>query len=171
MRQQHRRVARPLNQDGALQAIDARLRGRSPGLVVAGLRQDLDRRSALLRHALLAEVAAKRRLLDAADGALRECQPRHRVATERARMESAVRRLGAAGRRVVEVRQPALEGRRARLEVLSPRRTLERGYSITLDSAGRALTDAGDVQTGGRVRTLLHRGSLESDVVEVTPAP
>ena len=155
----------------ALQAVDARLRSRSPGLIVAGLRQDLDRRASLLRHALLAEVAAKRRALDAADGALREWQPRHRVATERARIESVNRRLVAAGHRIVEVREPALEGRRARLEALSPRGTLERGYSITLGADGRALTDAGEVQPGGRVRTLLHRGSLESDVVEVTPAP
>lgn len=154
-----------------LQSVDARLRGRSPGLIVAGLRQDLDNRTALLRHALLAEVAAKRRALDAANGGLRESQPRHRVATERTRMESTTRRLQAAGRRLVELRQPALEGRRARLEALSPRRTLERGYSITLDASGRALTDATGVQPGARVRTLLHRGGLESDVAEVTPAP
>lgn len=154
-----------------VQGVDARLRSRSPGLIVAGLRQDLDRRSALLRHALLAEVAAKRRALDVANGGLRESQPRHRVATERARMETATRRLQASGRRLVETRQPALEGRRARLEALSPRRTLERGYSITLDPSGRALTDAVDVEPGVRVRTLLHRGGLESDVAEVTPAP
>ena len=156
---------------GTLQGVDARLRSRSPGLIVAGLRQDLDRRTSLLRHALLAEVAAKRRGLDLANGGLRESQPRHRVATERARMDSATRRLHVAGRRLVETRQPALDGRRARLETLSPRRTLERGYSITLDPAGRALTDSADVQPGARVRTLLHRGGLESDVAEVTPAP
>lgn len=156
---------------GALTSSQARLRGRSPGLVIAGLRQDLDRRSALLRHALLQEVAAKRRALDAATGSLRECQPRQRVATERARLASADQRLDGATRRIVDLRRAALQGTRARLEVLSPRSTLERGYSITLDPEGRALTDAQQVQRGSRMRTLLHRGQLESDVAEVRPQP
>ncbi|HEX6539036.1 MAG TPA: exodeoxyribonuclease VII large subunit [Candidatus Dormibacteraeota bacterium] len=151
----------------ALSASTARLQSRSPGLVVAGLRQDLDRRAALLRHALLQEVAAKRRALDAASGGLREHQPRHRVTTERARLDGARRRLGSAARRVIELRRPALEGRRARLEALSPRRTLERGYSITLDAGGRALTDSAMTQPGRRLRTVLHRGIVESDVAEV----
>lgn len=155
----------------ALAAATARLQSRSPGLVVAGRRQDLDRRSALLRHALLQEVAAKRRALDLANGALRESQPRHRVATERARVDSSRRRLHSAARRVIELRRPALEGRGARLEALSPRRTLERGYSVTLDEDGRALTDAAQALRGGRLRTLLHRGAVDSEVVDVRPEP
>jgi exodeoxyribonuclease VII large subunit len=156
---------------GAMTASKARLRSRSPGLVVSGLRQDLDRRSALLRHALLQEVAAKRHALDAATGALRECQPRHRVAAEHARVQSAAQRLGIAGRRIVELRRAGLHGTRARLEVLSPRRTLERGYSITLAPDGYALTDSDDVHRGSRLRTLLHRGELDSDVVETRRKP
>ena len=145
-----------------------RLQRLSPALTVAGRRQDLDRRSALLRGALLQEVAAKRRALDAAVGALRERQPRHRVAAERARTGAAQRALVAAMRRVQEQRIAGLGARRARLEALSPRRTLERGYSITLDPDGRVLTAAGGVTPGQRLRTLLHRGALESDVVTAT---
>ena len=154
-----------------LSGAAGRLRGRSPGLVVAGLRQDLDRRASLLRHALLQEVAAKRRALDGSTGSLRERQPRHRVALERSRIDTAERRLAAAGRRIVELGATSLHGRRARLETLSPRRTLERGYSITLGPDGRALTDSAAVQQGTRVRTLLHRGTIESDVAEVSREP
>ncbi|MGH7687339.1 MAG: exodeoxyribonuclease VII large subunit [Candidatus Dormibacteria bacterium] len=148
-----------------------RLRARSPGLVVAGSRQDLDRRSSLLRHALLQEVAAKRHALDSATGSLREGQPRHRVAMERARIDGAQQRLVTAGRRIVELGATSLQGRRARLDALSPRRTLERGYSITLGPDGRALTDVAAVERGSRVRTLLHRGTIESDVAEVSSEP
>jgi exodeoxyribonuclease VII large subunit len=116
-------------------------------------------------------VAAKRHALDAATGALRECQPRHRVAAEHARVQSAAQRLGIAGRRIVELRRAGLHGTRARLEVLSPRRTLERGYSITLAPDGYALTDSDDVHRGSRLRTLLHRGELDSDVVETRRKP
>ena len=154
-----------------LSGVAGRLRSRSPGLVVAGLRQDLDRRAALLRHALLQEVAAKRHALDGATGSMREGQPRHRLAMERTRIDTAERRLVAAGRHIVELGATSLQGRRARLDTLSPRRTLERGYSITLGPDGRALTDAAAVQRGSRVRTLLHRGTIESDVAEVKREP
>lgn len=154
----------------ALQTSAARLRSHSPALAIAGYRQDLDRRGSLLRHALLQEVAAKRRSLDAAVGSLRELQPRHRVAAERGRLDSAAGRLHAAARHLLELQRPALEGRVARLESLSPRRTLERGYSITLDPGGGVVSDAATVHAGDRLRTLLHRGEVGSEVSEVTPA-
>jgi exodeoxyribonuclease VII large subunit len=116
------------------------------------------------------EVAAKRRALDTAFGSLRERQPRHRVAAERARLDATRRRLRAAATRIVELQRPALDGRTARLQALSPRRTLERGYSITLDGEGHVVTGSDDVRAGQRLRTLLHRGALESEVTDVEPA-
>ena len=66
-------------------------------------------------------------------------------------------------------RRAALTTRAARLAALSPRRTLERGYSITSDADGRVLTDAAAVPAGARLRTVLGHGSLESTVDRIDP--
>jgi exodeoxyribonuclease VII large subunit len=50
-----------------------------------------------------------------------------------------------------------------RLRLLSPENVLARGYSITMDAeTGRVLRDASSVRPGQRLRTRLHRGSVES---------
>ena len=71
--------------------------------------------------------------------------------------------------RVTVASRAALTTRTARLAALSPRRTLERGYSITSDAGGRVLTDAAAVPVGARLRTVLRHGSVESTVVRVEP--
>src|SRR5207253_9002897 len=103
----------------------------SPGHRVGGMRQDLDRRADLLRHALLLEITAKRRRLDAARGGLREHQPAHRLAAARASIGRYGERLVAAGHRQVEPRRGPPDARGARLDALSPRRTLERSEEHT----------------------------------------
>jgi exodeoxyribonuclease VII large subunit len=149
-----------------LETAAARLERLSPSLRLGTLRQDLDRRSDLLRHALLLEVSTKRRRLDRAAGGLRDQQPLHRLAAARAAAARLGERLVAAGDRQVEVRHAALASREARLEALSPRRTLERGYSITLNPTGRVVTAATAVQVGERIRTVLSSGELASTVTD-----
>lgn len=148
-----------------LDATASRLERLSPGQRVGGMRQDLDRRADLLRHALLLEITAKRRRLEAARGGLRDHQPSHRLAAARSTVVRYQELLLAAGGRQVDTRRAALGARRARLDALSPRRTLERGYSITLDSASRVVTDASAVRSGERIRTVLSNGDLESEVI------
>ncbi len=48
------------------------------------------------------------------------------------------------------------------LRVLGPQATLERGYSITMDEAGRALSSAREVQAGMKLRTKLSDGEVAS---------
>jgi exodeoxyribonuclease VII large subunit len=141
-----------------------RLGRLSPAATVASLRQDLDRRAALLRHALLREVAVQRRRLDAAAGRLQAEQPVHRIAGAKARLGHLDARLRHAGATVVERKRSALAPRSARLEALSPLNTLGRGYSITLDGSGRVVADAAAVDAGETIRTLLHRGVVDSVV-------
>jgi exodeoxyribonuclease VII large subunit len=149
-----------------LDATVSRLERLSPGQRLGGMRQDLDRRADLLRHALLLEITAKRRRLEAAGGGLRDHQPSHRLAAARSTVVRYQELLLAAGGRQVDTRRAALGARQARLDALSPRRTLERGYSITLDSASRVVTNASAVRSGERIRTVLSNGDLESEVIE-----
>ena len=52
----------------------------------------------------------------------------------------------------------------ASLSGLSPLDVLTRGYSVTLDANGRAVSNAGDVHPGETIRTRLQHGEIESVV-------
>jgi exodeoxyribonuclease VII large subunit len=59
-------------------------------------------------------------------------------------------------------------GNAARLEVLSPLKTLARGYSITTRAAdGRVVTDAGQLEAGDLLRHRFHSGGATSRVETV----
>ncbi|MEM7698888.1 MAG: exodeoxyribonuclease VII large subunit [Verrucomicrobiota bacterium] len=69
-----------------------------------------------------------------------------------------------------------LEGKRSKLSqvsaamtALSPRATLSRGFSMTLDEGGRIVTDSSDLESGKKIKTILARGELESEVVSLRP--
>jgi exodeoxyribonuclease VII large subunit len=64
----------------------------------------------------------------------------------------------------------AFEYASARLESLSPIRTLARGYSFTTDEkTGRVLMTASDIQTGQIIQTKFAAGSVHSQVLSVQP--
>jgi len=50
------------------------------------------------------------------------------------------------------------------LNAISPLNTLERGYSITLDSKGTAILSAGQLKAGDTITTRLHNGQVISEV-------
>jgi exodeoxyribonuclease VII large subunit len=70
-------------------------------------------------------------------------------------------------RTATAVRLRALQDRLARAEaqlrLLSPEQVLDRGYSLTTDAAtGRLLRVASEIAPGQRLRTRLHRGTVDS---------
>jgi exodeoxyribonuclease VII large subunit len=143
------------------------------GLAIVGLvkvRRDHVRISSLrLRQALMQEASLKRRALDLQTSRFAVVHPSRRVEIERLRLHRAAERLQEATERVTVARRAALTTRSARIAALSPRRTLERGYSITSDAGGRVITDASTAPLGARLRTVLQRGSVESTVDRVDP--
>lgn len=138
------------------------------GVAIVGLvatrRDRVEISSLRLRSALMEEAALKRRALDQQTSRFAVAHPSRRVEIERLRLSRTSELLHEAADRVTVARRAALTTRGARLTALSPRRTLERGYSITSDADGRVLTDASAVPVGARLRTVLRHGSLESTV-------
>jgi len=85
----------------------------------------------------------------------------------RARLENGAVMISRAARLS---RQRAAEraGRAAiRLRMLNPMAVLQRGYSLTTDEKGRVITSSDGLLPGRRVKTLLAKGSFESEVKEV----
>jgi exodeoxyribonuclease VII large subunit len=55
----------------------------------------------------------------------------------------------------------------ASLSALSPLDVLTRGYSVTLDQQGQAITSTEEVQLGDRIVTRLKGGHIESIVDQI----
>jgi exodeoxyribonuclease VII large subunit len=91
--------------------------------------------------------------------------PRRALEQERERVERAHERLRAAPALAVERKRAALETTAAKLRVLSPLKTLERGYAIVRTEAG-VLTDASVLDTGALVDVRVARGSFDARVEE-----
>jgi len=70
--------------------------------------------------------------------------------------------------------QQTLQRQKARLQnnartlnAVSPLQTLERGYSITLNAEGKAITHSHEISPGEELQTLLHQGKIISQVKKV----
>jgi len=124
--------------------------------------QRLERLPQLLRAA----VAGRVRRLDAAIALLFRWPVRFGAPRRR---ELVTVKLAVAGERLRALlgrRRAELAGRERALAALSPRRVLERGYSITTREGDAApLRDAAAVHAGERLVTTLARGELRSLVV------
>ena len=91
---------------------------------------------------------------------------RRSLARERERLNRTGDRLGNAPVLLLERRRISLDHAAARLQALSPRATLTRGYAI-VRSDGIALRDAASTALGERVEIELALGSLTTRVEEV----
>ena len=93
---------------------------------------------------------------------------RRAIERDRERLERSRDRLRAAPLLLLERRRVALDHAAARLQALSPRGTLARGYAV-VRSGGVALSDAAATTPGSALDIELALGSLGATVVEVRP--
>ena len=99
---------------------------------------------------------------------LRLRSPRQQLQLWQQRHADLLRRLG----RAMAQRQQEAEGRLSRLsgrlDLLSPLRTLERGYAIAIaERTGRAVLDAGSLSRGDRLLLRFARGRARATVEKV----
>jgi exodeoxyribonuclease VII large subunit len=86
------------------------------------------------------------------------------------RVERAHERLGQAPALAVERKRAALESTAGKLRVLSPLKTLERGYAIVRTDTG-VVTASADVAPGARVDVRVATGSFGARVEDVDADP
>lgn len=102
---------------------------------------------------------------DTLRGRLAELAPRRLEAAERERVRLG-ERIAGSGRGKVREAAATLQGIERLTIQLAPERTLERGFSLTRDAAGRTLRNPGDVRPGDLITTRLAGGDLQSRVEE-----
>jgi len=145
----------------AVSSLASSLRGRYETQA-----QRTDALSVRLGNALWRRETAWRKRLDAARAGLSIAAAGARARCDRA--GHAVERLAASLAAALEKRLAADTAKvselSAKLSLLSPYSVLDRGYSITVSSAGEVLKDASAVRPGDTVTTRLAAGSFSSVV-------
>ena len=127
-------------------------------VVVAGL----DRARSALARTVQVTLARDGQALDHALERLRAA-PRLAVERETRRVDHARERLRRAPALAVERKRAALESVAGRLRVLSPMKTLERGYAI-VRTGSHVVRSAADVAPGVRVKVALAEGGFGARV-------
>jgi exodeoxyribonuclease VII large subunit len=158
------------DQRQALLLREQRLARAHPGVVLRQHAQRLDELEARLRLAGRNRLERAASRLASARSLLLRASPALRVTALKLRLDAAGRDLARAVRgRLVERRQRFELAARA-LHTVSPLATLDRGYAIVADSAGKVLQDAASLQPGDRVSARLARGHFTAAVITATPA-
>lgn len=150
-----------------------RLRGRlsDPRFMMAERQQLLDDLFTRIARGVERTVGRRRTTHHALHRRLVAHHPRARVMRAHAALGPLSARLVAAVHLRLERAARDVSDRRARLESLSPIAVLARGYSIALDSRGRAVLDASSVSVSEAIELRLHRGRLDLRVTQVRPEP
>lgn len=141
------------------------LERRQPGRVLRERQQHVDELRNAIERCAAAGMRSARESWRSARERFRRLRLRARVERERKELEAAKLALQRKGREVVRERRRRSEALAAQLRLLSPQKTLDRGYSITTDPAtGAVLRDAAGLAEGKRIRTRLAKGEVDSEV-------
>ncbi len=133
------------------------------------LAQRLDDLAERLRAGLERASDLRRRRIDALMAALRARLPAV-PAPARRRLDHLGDLLSSRAVRSFETASARLKQAAAGLEALSPRKVLDRGYSITrLERTGEIVREARQVAPGDRILTILARGTVASRVEKEEP--
>ncbi|WP_298035939.1 exodeoxyribonuclease VII large subunit [uncultured Desulfuromonas sp.] len=110
-------------------------------------------------------------LRERVDGLARRLRsPRQQLVRCRERSAETARRLRQAMARGMREEEGRLAALCARLDSLSPLRTLARGYAVVLaDKTGKAVSDASSLGAGDRLRIRFAKGRAAATVEEVEP--
>lgn len=137
---------------------------RAPQRRLADERQRLDALAEQLQRNALRGLEARRASLAARAALLQPQTLRAAVAGARLSVANASQRLQAALRQRLAAERARLAQAQGMLRVLGPQATLERGYSITLDTQGAPVTSVAQAKPGSIVKTRVADGEFESEV-------
>jgi exodeoxyribonuclease VII large subunit len=148
-----------------------RIRARlgDPRRLVDERRQRIDDLFARGHRATVRRLGRLRTDLGAAEVALSRAHPHRRIAAQRAALRELSQRLETAGLRDLRRRREPLTAIEHKLQALSPRRVLDRGYSLTFGPDGHLLTDAAAVTPGAELRIAFQKGELTAVVTGAVP--
>jgi len=158
--------------EGRLAALAARVDAlkralHDPSTMLGHLSQRVDDLTDRLERALENSAARGRSEFETLRAELFHCSPARAVEQLRQRIDLLKLRSERLMSEKLDRSRQAFGDNAARLEVLSPLKTLSRGYAIAATVDGSIVTDAGQLAVGGQVRLSLHCGGATCRVETV----
>jgi exodeoxyribonuclease VII large subunit len=135
---------------------------REPLRRIGDWQQRTDELSARSTDAMLARLAHGRSTTERAVSILRARTPTSRLQATARQVRDLLHRQTQAVHTTLERRRQAHAARRHALELLGPRQTLERGFTITTDTAGRPLVAATTAAAENEIITVFADGKVHS---------
>ena len=142
---------------------------REPSQRVEQAIQRVDSAEQALARAALAQLAGLRQRADGLAASLRQHRPDQRLALLRERLATLGAQVSERFARQITTRRERLARAGDVLRLLSPKHTLERGYSVTTNADGKLLRSTRDVTEGALLVTELRDGKVTSVVSNSTP--
>jgi len=138
---------------------------------IGRLGQRVDDLTYRLRDRMSARSSAQRRQLEEWTARLRSLDLRLRLAAARRRVEAAEGALVQLVRLRIARARGRLEQTAAHLTQLSPLKILERGYAIVTNESGRVVKEAGQAPEGSVIGVRVARGRIAARVLESAEKP
>ncbi|HEX4629492.1 MAG TPA: exodeoxyribonuclease VII large subunit [Chthoniobacterales bacterium] len=128
-------------------------------------RQQLDLNAEAVLRKLKQFVADARAALSTRAQSLKTHDPKRELAVCKTRVGDLERRLGMQAPRLMEKARQRFQTAEGILRVVSPEATLQRGYSITTDAAGKVIRSVAAAKPKSTIRTRVTDGEFESEVL------
>lgn len=149
--------------------LGKRLSQQHPVAVVQRLSQRLDDVEQRLHYAWRYSLHQQQNRHQQLRARLLTASPAQLVGRHQHRLQILAQKLRHTMQQMLAKQKSRLQNNARTLNAVSPLQTLERGYSITLSRAGKAITHSREVLVGDELETLLHQGKIVSQVKKVTP--
>lgn len=142
------------------------LEKKQPSRVLRERQQHVDELRESLERCVAAHLRTAREGWRTGRERFRRLKLRARIDRERRDIENARGLLRRKARENLKERAAKIKSLAAQLRLLSPQKTLDRGYSITTDAeSGAVLRDPAKVAPSQKIRTRLAKGSIDSKVI------
>ncbi|MGA7215876.1 MAG: exodeoxyribonuclease VII large subunit [Terrimicrobiaceae bacterium] len=135
---------------------------REPARRVLELLQTLDRKTDALRKSAMLRLERERNAFDRLGNRLRGQSPARMIGENQLRCRMLTQQIADLATRELTARRARLERATGVLQALDPKATLTRGYTITMDAAGRPVTSVKAIEAGMLLRTRFQDGEAQS---------
>lgn len=150
-----------------IEQLDKRLRTQHPQRHLTQLQQQLALQHQQLTRNMIRLLQFKQQSIQQMHFAIQRQSVKPRIVTNQHHITQLAQRLQFAMHHQFTHKQQTFHQLCAKLEGLSPLKILGRGYSITQNKQGEALTSIQSVCIGEVISTRLHNGELISQIIEI----
>ncbi len=145
-------------------SLSRELQAREPGRMIQNAMQSIDFLKEKLDSGLALRLESMRSRLEMVTRVFQTIQPGRRVASGREDVAGLFEKFQSATDRRITSAKEELDQLHHLMESLSPFSILNRGFSMTLDSDGKPITDSAKVNSGETIITQLAKGKLSSKI-------